>query len=118
MHMPSSMTALLAAVNERMRSSVTGNIGDGVLTSRQMNSGNEMTAPANSPRMTGEVQPQSPPCTRASVSMKRPAPEMSMPGMSRLPSWPALLPSRGMTMPQATSATMPTGTLTKKIQDQ
>ena len=40
--------------------------------------------------IAGEVQPHESPCTSASVSMKRPTPEMSMPGMSMPPSGCAL----------------------------
>ena len=108
----------LAAVKERMRNSFTGNIGDAARTSHHMNSGKVATAAASSPTTAGEVQPQALPCTSPRVSMNRPAAEMTMPGMSTPLSDRAFLTEAGRTMPQTTSAAMPIGTLTKKIQDQ
>ena len=47
------MTAVLAAVNERMRSRLTGNIGEDVVVSHHMNSGKLTTAATNSAMMVG-----------------------------------------------------------------
>ena len=115
---PMNMMEVLAAVNERMRRSLIGNIGDSVRVSHHMNSGKVATAAASRPMMAGEVQPQELPCTRPSVSMNSPRPEMTMPGMSMPPGDGASAERLGRTMPQTTTAKMPTGMLTKKIQDQ
>ena len=93
---PTNMTAVLAAVNERMRSRVTGNIGEDVRVSHHMNSGKLTTAATNSAMMVAEVQPHVSPWTSASVRQKRPAPEMTMPGMSMPPSAFSLRSPRGM----------------------
>ncbi len=115
---PMNMMAELAAVNERMRSRFTGNIGDAVCSSHHMNSGKVTTAATKSATMAADVQPHVPPSTSASVSAKRPTPEMSMPGMSMPPSTRSFLVPRGITRAHTIRAKIPTGTLTKKIQDQ
>ncbi len=83
-----------------------------------MNSGKLTTAATNSAMMVAEVQPHASPSTSASVRQKRPAPEMTMPGMSMPPSAFSLRSPRGMIDAQATMAMTPMGTLTKKIHDQ
>ena len=94
---PMKRMAVLAAVNERMRSRLTGNIGDAVCVSHHMKSGKLTTATANSATMVADVQPQASPSTSASVRQNRPTPEMSMPGMSMPPSALACGRLRGMT---------------------
>ena len=69
-----------------MRSRFTGNIGEDVWVSHHMNSGKLTTAATNSAMMVAEVQPHESPSTSARVRQKRPAPEMTMPGMSMPPS--------------------------------
>ena len=111
------MTAVLAAVNERMRSRLTGNIGDGV---RQLPP-DEQREGDDGGREQAEDGRRGPAPVVALHQGQREHEEADardeMPGMSRPPS-AGVLAVPGMTMPQATSAKMPTGTLTKKIQDQ
>src|SRR5665647_2061413 len=57
MAMPMNMIDVLAAVNERIRSSLTGNIGEGVRSSHHMNSGKLATAAMSRPMTAGELQP-------------------------------------------------------------
>ena len=113
-----NMTAVLAAVNERIRSRVTGNMGEDVCVSHHMKSGKLAAAATKSPMTVAEVQPHVSPWTSASVRQNRPAPEMTMPGMSMPPSALSLRSPAGMMRAQAMTATTPIGTLTKKIHDQ
>ena len=113
---PTSRMAVLAAVNERMRSSFTGNMGDAVCISHHMKRGKLTAAAANRASTVPEVQPQESPCTSARVRQNRPTPEMAMPGMS-MPPLLAWRTPRGTIQTQRATARMPIGTLTKKIQD-